>query len=173
MARILQFRKNKLTASGEMDSGGELHSVKESGNTALENIFSASNKFWSQNSNRMEDWYAHRVQDLNNNYLKNSNALYVKKIGDYSLAQNAALLGVTLAKPAGCYAWFLTKTLKRTPKKNLTVRHSGATESLTHSKPVTKKASKKTGRHGFSTAVSESAVATKGSGAKKTKKSRK
>ena len=66
----------------------------------------------------MEDWYLHRVHTLNKDYLKDCNNLYVKKMGDYSLAQNTALQGLSLAKPAGCYAWFLAHKLKQRQKKN-------------------------------------------------------
>lgn len=117
MARILQWRKNKLAAATESSNGGELHSVQESGEAALENLFSLCHKFLSQNEKRAADWYEKEARGLNRNYFHPSNNSYVKKLGDLSLAQNAALEGALLAKPAGCYAWFLTNTLRESGKR--------------------------------------------------------
>ncbi len=146
MARILQFRKNKLTASPQQNVGQELQLVQDSGKTALENVFTTSNKFWSHNSQRMQDWYRNQVRTLNNNSLKECNNLYIKKVGDYSLSQNAALGGITLLTPSATFVWYLTHKLKqpsaRAKTGNDTLNLSNSTmpfSTSTSSKPVNKK----------------------------------
>ena len=113
MARILQFRKSKLSHTQQEGADKELSLVKESGNTALENAFSLSHKFWSHNTQRMDEWYGDKLYSLNNNYLQECNKLYVKSVGNYSLSQNAALGGIELAHPGPCYTWFFTNKLKQ------------------------------------------------------------
>lgn len=113
MARILQFRKSKLSHTQQEGADKELSLVKESGNTALENAFSLSHKFWSQNTQRMDQWYGDKLYSLNNNYLQECNKLYVKSVGNYSLSQNAVLSGIQLAHPSPCYTWFFTNKLKQ------------------------------------------------------------
>ena len=143
MARILQFRKNKCTPNSQENADRELSLVKESGNTALENVFSTSHKFWSHNTKRMDNWYGDKVSSLNNDYLKECNMLYIKKVGDYSLSQNAALAGIQLARPLGCYTWFLAGKLKQSPTTVFSSKPSFSSQSHTESKPHTKKVSKK------------------------------
>ena len=151
MARILQFRKNKCSHGQEPGADRELSLVKESGNTALENVFSLSHKFWSHNTQRMDQWYGDKVSNLNNNYLQECNKLYIKSVGDYSLSQNAVIGGMQLARPTPCYTWFFAQKLKQPIPKGLDSKQSAgsaltaaqALEASGHeSKPTTKK-----GRH--------------------------
>ena len=69
--------------------------------------------------------------------------LYIKKVGDYSLSQNAALAGIQLARPLGCYTWFLAGKLKQSPTTVFSSKPSFSSQSHTESKPHTKKVSKK------------------------------
>ena len=149
MARILQFRKNKLSYTPQDSQDKELNLVKESGNTALENVFSTSHKFWSHNTKRMDEWYGDKVYNLNNDYLKECNNLYIKKVGLYSLSQSAAFAGIELARPSACYVSFLTQKLRQ-PANALTSltlpsSQNSATQASFSSaaKPQTKKVSKK------------------------------
>ena len=154
MARILQFRKNKCSHGQESGADRELSLVKESGNTALENVFSLSHKFWSHNTQRMDQWYGDKVSNLNNNYLQECNKLYIKSVGDYSLSQNAVIGGMQLARPTPCYTWFFAQKLKQPISRSLeqgTLKSSASpltgAENLEaggrgESKPITKK-----GRH--------------------------
>ena len=142
MARILQFRKNKLGGDAQENVGQELKLVQDSRSSALENVFTTSNKFWLHNSQRMQEWYQTRVRILNNDSLKQCNHLYIKKVGDYSLAQNAALGGVTLSAPSATFVWFLTHNLKKANTKqseNNLMQHFNKTTSGSSSKPVNKK----------------------------------
>ena len=92
MARALQLRKNKCSHTSQQTEDKELRNVQESGSTTLDNMFSLSHKFWSENGQRTENWYKGKVSECNHNYLQECNALYVRKLGDYSFSQNAALL---------------------------------------------------------------------------------
>lgn len=145
MARILQFRKSKLNHTQQDGADKELSLVKESGNTALENVFSLSHKFWSHNTQRMDEWYGDKLYSLNNNYLQECNKLYIKSVGDYSLSQNSVLGGIELARPSPCYTWFFTHKLKQPldPKKvtSYAMETNQALEAGSHaeSKPTTKK----------------------------------
>ena len=141
MARIRQFRKDKLTASPQENVGQELQLVQDSGKTALENVFTTSHKFWSRNSQRMQEWYGNQVRTLNNNYLKECNNLYIKKVGDYSLTQNAALQGLALSAPSATFAWLLTHKFKQPVPtvKNDDNKLKNAISFTTSSKPVNKK----------------------------------
>ena len=111
MARILQFRKNKFTTLlGH--SNEELKLVQESVETAFENIFFTCHKFWSHNSQRTEQWYENMVYLINKNHLKQCNLLYLRKLGHYSLSQNAALVGIEVTKASPCYSSLLAHKLK-------------------------------------------------------------
>ena len=111
MARILQFRKNKLSSHSHDNQHRELNLVQESGNTVLDNVFSTSHKFWSHHKKRSKEWYEDKVWAINNNYLKASNNLYVKKMGDYSLSQNSAIGGIRLASPEYVHIHLLGQNL--------------------------------------------------------------
>ena len=137
MARILQYRKTKMQSDSQGVAAEELQLVKESGKTALENIFSASNKFWSQQSARMQSWYQKNVQSLNSNYLAESNSLFIQKVGSYSLAQSTALGGAYLAKPTGCNAWFLVSKLRASVPNSMVGGQGLQMQSAL--KPTTKK----------------------------------
>lgn len=136
MARILQFRKNKLGGDAQENVSHELGRVQDSGRTALENIINTSHKFWSQNSQTRQEWWKSKVHALNNEFLKH---LYIKRVGDYSLAQNAALGGITLSTQSATFVWFLADRLKKTQKNNMT--HGDLHKMITpsHYKPTNKK----------------------------------
>ena len=163
MARILQFRKSKLSHTQQEGADKELSLVKESGNTALENAFSLSHKFWSQNTQRMDEWYGDKLYSLNNSYLQECNKLYVKSVGNYSLSQNAVLGGIQLAHPSPCYTWFFTNKLKQPvdgkKASNYLIAANRGLETSSHaeSKPSTRK-----GRHnGPTSKQSQRTVSTK------------
>ena len=146
MARILQFRKRKLSHIPEDGAHKELSLVKESGSTAVENAFSLSQKFWSHNSQRMDQWYKDNLYSLNTNYLQKCNKLYIKSLGDYSLSQNALLGGIELARPSPCSTWFFTHKLKQAvyPATASTAHNQGPEESNPgQSKPLARKGSQK------------------------------
>ena len=117
MARILQFRKNKCTLTPGADQ--ELNLVKESGNTALINVFSLSQKFWSGETQRMDRWYANALSFLECLRAPTSNKLYIKSVGNYSLRQNAVVGGIPLALPRPSTTWLFTHKLKLGPKAAL------------------------------------------------------
>lgn len=143
MARILQFRKNKLAGESQENVGQELNSVKDTGIATLENVFTTSQKFWSNNSQRMQEWYKGKVRVLNNDSLKQCNHLYIKKVGDFSLAQNAALGGISLSAPSATFVWLLTHHFKKMHMEKLTdnnlTQDFSKTMSWSRSKPVNKK----------------------------------
>lgn len=139
MARILQYRKNKFTKDSLGVAGQELGVVKESAHTVLENVFSASNKFWSQRSARLQEWYKTNVQFLNGEYLKGANNLYLQKVGDYSLVESTALAGASRGKPMGCYAWFFIHRFKERGTDNLVGTTRTSHSVITGGKPTTKK----------------------------------
>ena len=113
MARILQFRKNKMTLTEGADK--ELSLVKEGGNTALVDVFSISQKFWSGETQRMDRWHTNALSFLE--YLKTPTChnLYIKSVGSYSLRQNAVIAAIPLALATPPTPWLLTHKLKVGP----------------------------------------------------------
>ena len=107
VARVLQLRKNKSTHTFQVHS--ELKNVQESASTALDNVFSTSHKFWSQNTRRISDWYKHKVLNCNRNYLQQCNKLYIRWLGDYSLSESAALIGLQATTGKLHYTGFLLR----------------------------------------------------------------
>lgn len=141
MARVLQLRKDKCSHTPQESADSELKNVQESGNTVLDNIFSTSHKFWSQNSRRISDWYGGKVLNCNQNYLRECNKLYIKKVGDYSLSQNAALVALQAATNSPYYTpLLLRQCTKSYPSLDLPA------DLLVLSSNLTKKASKKKSR---------------------------
>ena len=176
MARILQFRKNKLGGDAQENVGQELKLVQDSASSALENVFTTSNKFWSHNSQRMQEWYRSRVRTLNNDSLKQCNHLYIKKVGDYSLAQNAALGGVTLSAPSATFVWFLTHNLKKAQSDHNLIQDFNKTTSWSSSKPVNKKLTRggqSQNARGFAQSAAGGPQSTQANANKKGKKNKK
>lgn len=158
MARILQYRKNKFTGDSGGVTGQELGVVKESAHTVLGNLFAASNKFWSQRSARLQEWYKRNVQLLNKDYLKGTNDLYLQKLGHYSLVQSTVLAGASRGKPTGCYAWFLINRLKERATNNQIIITKGSRGVISGGKPTTKKSIQ--GQNGLPKANSQSSTTT-------------
>lgn len=119
MARILQLRKSKLTTSDENTSTQELETLKDSSNTFLENIFSSSQKFWLNNHRRLEGWHKDSQEKLRNDYLKDSNYLYIKSLAVNTLKQDVALYPRPLEANKMLNLLVLSKNLKKEVKISL------------------------------------------------------
>ena len=147
MARILQFRKNKLqTQSSENQNNNELNLVQESKNTYLQNVFNTENKFWSQNSKRMVEWYNSSLSDKNME-IEDLNKLYIKKVGSNSLSQSAALAGIKIGTPKLIHTIFLLQQLK---SRNITSTAKKKTEGKSQLEKVFKTSKKSTLQQGNS-----------------------
>ena len=147
MARILQFRKNKLQTQSSFDqNNNELNMVQESKNTYLKNVFNTENKFWSQNSKRMVEWYNSSLSNKNME-IQDLNKLYIKKVGLNSLSQSAALAGIKIGTPKLIYTIFLLQQLK---SRNITSTAKQETQVKSQLEKVFKTSKKSTLQQGMS-----------------------
>ena len=121
MGRILKFRKKKMNLSAEgvqtLQQANEM--VRASSKAVVENGLSTGGNFLLSHLQRIESWLQDVVSDTNKTQWGETNALYIKWIGDNSIRQQLALQGATpVTSPAIFLSIMAEKCKKKIGQKN-------------------------------------------------------